>query len=1021
MNRTAKHSESRLDQLLQLLSYTDANGWVSADQFDNARAHRFELVRARDLIEVEGAFCWMSGQGASAISAPLVYIATVTDRTSAQKIHRQVWSQGLVPFLIISTPDEVLICKGFSYTKDQWDQSVDTINWQSISLANTPSLTDGVTSPLFDLRASRLRSSVFWREHAIDVSGRVDQIILAGLSVLSQNLIKGVGVDMALNHNCANGLIGKLLYLYFLVDRGVINQAWVNKRGHTNIDLSDPYAKWNKSAFWKLLDDLDSIFNGSIFPLSTKERAQIDAAHINLTKLVLKFGAQAHLSGAVQMGFIDVDLSVIRVETLSAVYEQFLENVKSGERRKVGAFYTPPFLVDLVLDCIEDEQPFQDGITVLDPSAGSGVFLVGAYRRILEHAQTESTKSLPLSQVRGLLVRNIFGVERNPDACHVTAFSLYLTMLDYVTPRDLDVVAAGKDPKKLFPSLIGTNLFANDFFDIAIKTVLPPIHCVVGNPPWQILSKLGSPMAEQWANEHPDCPIGKNQAAEMFVWKALREHLKDDGLLAMLIPSKSFVSPSAAYFRRHLLDQAYVTGAINFSHLRYKLFPGARHACAALILRKRKATTADWTWVYTPLSISQPVASKKLPWTLVMDRAEIHSFKHDDLAANSDAWFEAFVLRPIDRQIKQYVADSVENGLITVLDALCRKIGASHRRGGDSEVTTGVPLKYLINASSNDPVDIGVSSRTTGDLFDASHHSSNVDKSTPLPSALLAKTLPSFMHQYSGNVLLVPRNFQNVRFVNYPQAYNSSIHAVFFNKVGSKVSAKEKQFLHALERYLQSNTALYFLATTSTRWLMDRRNFEKGDIGNLPLPFNSLDDERINQILAIEDSQLESFILNAFKLDRDQRSAINEFLRFRMGFQDGNVPVEALSQAKATMLGSYAKVFRRNLDGLIGQKGLFSVDHQIDPSSGFGVVVAHYSDDDEPITKSINLRAACQSAIDVNGKLGRNPFADSLIISIDPAASTLSIVKPLEYFRWTIDWAYADSRRALDEFMRGAA
>jgi type I restriction-modification system DNA methylase subunit len=1020
MKRT-ENSANRLAQLLQLLSYTGANGWVSADQFDNARAHRFELVRARDIIAVEGAFCWLSGEGASAISAPLVYIATATDRTTAQNIHRQVWSQGLVPFLIISTPDEVLICKGFSYTKDRWDQSVDSIDWASISLTNTSSSTNSVISPLFGLRASRLRSSLFWREHAIDVSGRVDQVILAGLSTLSQNLIYDADVAKRLDHVCANGLIGKMLYLYFLVDRGAITQAWAHKRGHTGIDLLNPQAQWSKTAFWKLLADLDSIFNGSIFPLSMKERAPIDATHIHLVKSVLKFGAQAQSNGAVQLGFIDVDLSVIRVETLSAVYEQFLENVQSGERRKVGAFYTPPFLVDLVLDRIEDEQPFRDGITVLDPSAGSGVFLVGAYRRILEHTQAKGTTSLTLSQVRGLLERNIFGVERNLAACHVAAFSLYLTMLDYVSPRDLSTVAEGKDPTKLFPGLVNKNLFARDFFDGCVQTVLPSIRCVVGNPPWQSLSKLDSPMGEDWAQKNPDCPIGNNQAAELFVWKALRNHLAEDGVLAMLIPSKSFTNPTAAKFRSHLLGEAYVTGAINLSHLRHKLFSNAKHPCAAFFLRKRTPLPSDWTWVYSPLSISQPVASKESsPWTLVMDQAEVQRFRHESLASNSRGWFEAFMLRLVDRQILQYVTDSAASGSISILSELCKRVGAKHQRGGSS-VETGLP-ETILNADSIDSIksDIKIS-HPNRDLFeDAGAKVTTTKNNDQLSPKLLAATNPNYYNQFSGNILLVPRRFRGIRFVAYPKAYSSSYLAVFYDKPANKVTRAEKRLLLALERYLKSTIALYFLATTGRRWLIDRSNIEPGDFGNLPLPFTSLDDERIDKVLSLEDSQLDNYLLNAFHLDQDQRSAIKEFIHFRLGFQDGSVPQEALSLAKPVLLGNYVKVFQRNLDGLVGRQGAFRVDHQIDAASGYGVVFARYSDDDEPAVIASDLTAACQQVIQADIGRGRNPFADSSDISIDAATSTLSIIKPLEYFRWTIDWAYADSHRAIDKFLRGA-
>lgn len=1015
--RTTPSLARKLKQLLELLSYSQMNGWIGANQFDSVRAHRFALTQVRDSMGVVGAFCWLTGKDASEVSAPLVYVSLAFNAEGARAVHRKVWSQGLTPFLIILTPNSVFVCEGFKYESDQWERKVHTFSWDAVDSAkDAHPRTLKYLQALINLRASRLRSSLFWREYAIDVSGRVDRKLLAGLSDLSHHLIKGSSIEKCLSHSAANGLIGRLLYLYFLADRGIINQEWLVSRGHLNIDLADANASWKKRAFWKLLDDLDSIFNGSIFPLSASHRAEIDDRHIDLAKSVLKHGSQVHANGAVQLSLIDIDFGVLRVETLSAVYEQFLENVKAGERRQVGAYYTPPFLVDLVLDRVEDDRPLEDGVAVLDPSAGSGVFLVGAYRRILERARGNQPKSLSLDDIRGLLVRNIFGVERNPDACHVTAFSLYLTMLDYVHPKDLNKVAQGGDPKKLFPSLLDTNLFALDFFSPTVRKQLPPIKCVVGNPPWQTLTKLGASDATQWAQNHRNCPVGNDQAAELFVWKALREHLAEDGLLAMLIPAKSFVNPTAAKFRIGLQSAAYVCGAINFSHLRHKLFPGAKHPCAAIFVRNRKPSPADWTWVYTPLSISQPIASKDTwPWTLVMDPSAVQQFRHQALAADRFGWFEAFVLRPVDRQIQRYISDSATSGSISLLGELCASIGAKWKRGGNS-TETGLPPSVLGGSDAAQQAQLPLPS--TQDLFQASETPAarNNDR---LSLNLLAKTTRTYRNQFSGNILLVPRNFRGVRFIAYPKAYSSSCLAVFFDKSGDKVTAREKKFLRALAKYLESKTALYFLATTGRRWLMDRMNVEPADFARLPIPFSSLNDVRIDFVLALGGDELERYIRNAFKLDRDLSSALEEFLAFRIGFKDGRVPPLALDVAKKSMLSEYSRVLKRNLDGLIGRRGTFEVGHKDDPETGVGVIVARYT---EGASKNVAgaLAAACDHVIDEHRRHGSNPFSNSLIISVDAAASTVSIVKPLEYFRWTVDNAFADSSRAMDALMQEA-
>lgn len=1008
--------QDRINSLLYLLSYTPVNGWVSVEDFDDVQSHRFALSQARDQMNVLGAFCWLSGQESSSVSAPLVYVAEASDKAHAQSIHRKVWSQGLTPFLIIVTSNEIFICQGFQFVSDQWLDSVHSISWGDMHGLDRRAV--GAQGALSNLCATQLRSSLFWRDHAIDVSGRVDQQLLTGLSALSYKLINNSSGER-LPHSAANGLIGKLLYLYFLADRGVINQEWLNSRGHEDIALDSPGDCWAANSFWALLDDLDYIFNGSIFPLAAGEREKISAEHISLAKSVLKHGAKLYVDGTLQLSLIDIDLSVLRVETLSAVYEQFLENVKFGERRQQGAYYTPPFLVDLVLDQVECELPFEDGVTVLDPSAGSGVFLVGAYRRILEKARARSSALLSLERVRELLVRNIFGVERNQDACNVTAFSLYLTMLDYVSPRDLSFVAAGRDPQKLFPSLLGSNLFASDFFNNNLKVIIPAVRCIVGNPPWQTLGKLESQMAQKWAKENADCPIGKDQAAELFIWKSLREHLAEDGVLAMLIPSKSFVNPTAQKFRVKLQAEAFVSGAINFSHLRHRLFAGAKHPCAAIFLRKRKPTEFDWTWVYTPLSISQPVASKDVwPWTLVMDKAEVNTYRHEALVTETRAWFEAFVLRPVDRQIKKFILDSAENGKISLLEKLCFEVGAKHKRGGNSD-ETGLSASFL-HDGTQESLAVSSDSKLLPDLFGHESYGSYLSQDDQLPLKQLLKVSSSYKNQFGGNVLLIPRNLKNIRFVDYPKAFTSSYLSVFFDKPGVDVTFNEKKLLKALGRYLSSEVALYFFATIGRRWLMDRRNIEPADLANIPVPFTHLDDPRIDEFLSIPESDLGDFLFAAFEFDDGLSAAIKEFLKFRMGFQDGNVPVNALVAPDVCHVGNYLNVFLRNLEGLVGRVGAFNVSHSSCPATGTFFMAVQYVDEDCSAV-DIDLKATCKNNDALNEIFNCNPFADSLAMRVDVDRATVFVVKPLEYFRWTIDCAYADSQRVLDRLMQEVA
>ena len=76
--------------------------------------------------------------------------------------------------------------------------------------------------------------------------------------------------------------------------------------------------------------------------------------------------------------FWPYDFGYIPVETISAIYEHFL---KSDDDR-AGAFYTPRFLADIVLDTALEGTRSLVGKTFLDPACGSGIFLVGLFNRL---------------------------------------------------------------------------------------------------------------------------------------------------------------------------------------------------------------------------------------------------------------------------------------------------------------------------------------------------------------------------------------------------------------------------------------------------------------------------------------------------------------------------------------------------------------------------------------------------------------------------------------------------------------
>ena len=166
---------------------------------------------------------------------------------------------------------------------------------------------------------------------------------------------------------------------------------------------------------------------------------------------------------------------------------------------------------------------------------------------------------------------SIHGVDLSEDAIQVAAFSCYLALLDLLEPKSIwDTVR--------FPTLKGTNLFVNDFFDLDAPFNERRYDIIVGNPPWKSsLTELADEYVQQ--NNHT---IGDKQIAQAFLWRA-PTLLSDEGRVCLLAPSKGVLfnqsGPNREFRRRFFLANQ-VTQVVDFSAFRHSLF---RQAVAPMV------------------------------------------------------------------------------------------------------------------------------------------------------------------------------------------------------------------------------------------------------------------------------------------------------------------------------------------------------------------------------------------------------------------------------------------------------
>ncbi len=309
--------------------------------------------------------------------------------------------------------------------------------------------------------------------------------------------------------------------------------------------------------FWEVfayLNQQDHL-NGKIFDWSETEKKQIEA--ISSPKLV-DLLYRTRVNASEQIALWDLySFRYLPVEIVSSIYEALFSNDKSVSED--GMVYTPPHLAAFLVDEAMPLNAWQGKthFKVLDPSCGSGVFLVLTFKRLVHWWRLQNNGSSPgKKELINILRHSIHGVDLHDNAILLTRFSLCLAVCDMLTPPEIwDALQ--------FPDLEG-QLVGNDFFDWYKQNQdkKASFDLVLGNPPFvQASTKL-----PDWKTVS-DFAIPQKQIALYFLSAGI-QMVKPGGLLCLLVKSSSLLyTTSGGKYRTHFLLRNQVHQVIDFTLL----------------------------------------------------------------------------------------------------------------------------------------------------------------------------------------------------------------------------------------------------------------------------------------------------------------------------------------------------------------------------------------------------------------------------------------------------------------------
>lgn len=1052
------------DELLKKLGYDQSPNFLKGSKLARAPDYGHIFRRAKEKpCRLHGVYALRDPRAAGHPPiVPVVYVCRAISQDEAKEIHRLVWNQDVVPFVLVHTREDVRLYSGFRCKGDSDNRK------RGLLLSKT---FNDIGEIVHGFHADAIDSGKLWKEWGPQVTPetRVEWELLDNL----QRLDTWLQGDGGLGREASHALIGKYVYLHYLRDRGIL-EAWFDKWNIAEAEVFGSCAK--RAKLESLIRRLDDWLNGTVFPIDFRGPDAPCQEHV--TRVASAFAGEDVLGDGgrqLHFDFARYNFKYIPIETLSVIYEQFLHapdvdreprkgDSKKGSRgREAGAYYTPLPVVNLMLAEMEDRLPLKKGMRILDPACGSGAFLVQCYRRLLEkELPAHKKRRYALPELRKLLEDHIFGVDRDPDACSVTELSLTLTLLDYVYPPDLN----GDERRKL-PSLRDRNIFRADFFDDESPCVRElkqrRFGWIVGNPPWNTLSlRTLSPLDQSvwnWMISNKRCmPVGDNQIARAFAWR-VTQFLATDGKVGLLLPAMSLFSNTRA-FRKAFFAKMEVLAIVNFANLRHVLFRGRSSAPAASFFFNPRLVghegepAEEYIPTYSPMLANQESTrevarrSRSQSWSLVVIANEV---RHVPLSEVSNGkvlpWKLALWGSHLDSRFLAKVASRFlslgqldKARLLTLSEG--PQLRERHVRDGVEQTT------YCREVAKKKCLDI--------------NHLSGLRDIFKLPRDALIPNTKNYCRIRGGHKGLIVCRSPHVIVseARHFAIYSDTPFVVPPRQIGISSTPDKVALLKALALFLSSDFAFYHQFLTSTRYGVERDVANASTLEQIPIPFGKSSKKELraweelhSQLVELSprrvdiesnDDQLKlaypggaasrrtanlvrelnNLTNDALGLDSRERALVHDLKHVRLDLNDGKTGQLAVRPPELKEMRTYARSLKSKLDAFIGNElpkrhsvgivhdalsAMICVNLTKDTIGARRIVVEHA--DGEGVRQLERTRRRLRQRVSQWVYFDRN-------LRLYEGTRTY-LFKPMQRFHWTESQAMCDAAEIIAETLAG--
>ena len=844
-----------LNGIFECLDINSSTGLASEDSLRSMTPfQRLFYTQVHKKIGIDAVYFLRDANGIAKV--PLIYFSIIQkyDAKEIAELHRLSWNLGEAPLLFVVTPDEILIYNNYEAPRTIEGGNLDP----NAGIIETLSLAGGLAAQRLALQKyhrSLLESGEYWRQSMtrFDAQGRVDATLMSNLRIMRRTLVNQISKRCDKSKetitSVVHSLLSRSIFIKYLEERKDSNGKTVFPQGfYSNfLDSAKQYTDVlsSKEATYSLFRTLKEKFNGDTLQVSEVEIEIITQNDLDELRTFILGDSELESKQLALWPFYSFD--IIPIQLISSIYELFFH--LSDEDDEKGTYYTPLHLVNLVMDEVYPWEGEYKDTSFFDPSCGSGIFLVEAYRRLVCRWMSQNdVHTITCDQLNLLLKNSIFGVDINEEAIRVASFSLSLAMCDFLDPRSIW-------GKLSFPRLLENNLIASDFFDKDKSFNNKRYDVIIGNPPWQ--SNITGKTKEYLKKANH--VIGDKQIAQAFSIKC-SELCKQNGIICLLMPSKGLLfnrSEKSRAYRENLFSDNNVLAMINLSVYRKFLFDHASGPAAAIIYTPKKE------------EISQPIiyCTPKPTYTI----EDVRKFSIDptdicriprDIIDDDRIWKIAMWGAPRDLELIAKM-QSTFAPMVSFIEENHMATAEGFKRGNRKTQCHDFEGLPLVDAKTFKPYYVSSSELKTVDFDDFECIVKNAREIFAAPH------------------LIIKQSHKNGTFLSevldYDAVFNHSLLGVH----------GDMNMLKYLSVLIGSRVFSYYHILTNRKWLVERDELEAGDIWQTPIPKPS--DEEISEacdifdelvILPSKKQKAEKFARHMYRLKEYENYQIDDVIDY---------------------------------------------------------------------------------------------------------------------------------------------